>query len=193
MGTVRIIAGSLKGRMVPLSRSVYKNAEITTQKVKGAFFSTIGDSLADMSFCDLFGGSGQMGFEALSRGAAQVVINEKERARFESIQGFTRSLPDDSNLVLMNRPALSALRHCEELGFSFDCVYLDPPYVKARGETYRYTEVLEALQQGRLLREGGVVAVQHFGSSVLPGQVGALAMFDHRVYGSTALSYYGRS
>ncbi|HOO72306.1 MAG TPA: RsmD family RNA methyltransferase [Spirochaetota bacterium] len=190
MHTVRIIAGDLKGRIIPFNQKKFHNAEITPQKIKGAFFSTVGETLAGKSFCDLFGGSGQMGFEALSRGASPVMINEKDKARFDFIVNFTHSLPESSRPVLLNRPALSAMRYCASLSIQFDIIFMDPPYVKKKGETGDYNGLLESVGESGVLKKNGIAAVQHFAAALLGERVGVLKRTDHRVYGSSALSYF---
>jgi len=62
--TVRVIAGSHRGRIIPFSNRDFGNADITPQKVKSAVFSIIGEWLSDETFLDLFAGSGQIGIEA---------------------------------------------------------------------------------------------------------------------------------
>ena len=157
MHTVRIIAGDLKGRIIPFNPKKFHNAEITPQKMKGAFFSAIGETLAGKSFLDLFSGSGQMGFEALSRGALPVIINEKDKARFDFIVTYSNSLPEPSRLVLLNRSALSAMRHCGSLSMQFNIIFMDPPYIKTKGETGEYNKLLESVCESGVLKKTGLL------------------------------------
>ena len=75
---MRIIAGEFKGRRIPFNNRKYGNARVTSDFVKKAVFSSLGEILCGKYFLDLFSCSGQIGLEACSRGA-QVVINEPDR------------------------------------------------------------------------------------------------------------------
>src|SRR3990172_4106761 len=92
MSRIRIIAGGLKGRVIPFSNKKFDDADITPQKVKGAVFSMIGEWLEGKGFLDLYAGSGQIGLEALSRGADPVVLNEPDARRFHFITSYLDGL-----------------------------------------------------------------------------------------------------
>ena len=84
---MRIISGTLKGRTIPFNSRRFGNARITSGRVKEAVFSILGTDLSGKRFLDLFAGSGQIGFEAYSRGA-HVVMNDFDRRRHGLIQGL---------------------------------------------------------------------------------------------------------
>ncbi len=190
MGTVRIISGELKGRVIPFSNKKYGNADITTQKVKGALFSAIGEYLDGMIFIDLFGCSGQIGFEALSRGASKVVINEIDRERFGFIRNFSGALPDASRLMLLNRTADSALRYCGASSINADICFMDPPYVKKEKNAGLYDELLLKAAESGALKEDGLVAIQHASILHIEETIHGFTRIDAKKYGSTSLSYY---
>ena len=188
MRTISIIAGEYRGRSIPFSNKKYGNADITQQKVKGALFSKLRESLNGSSFLDLYGGSGQIGFEALSRGADPVIINEKDRARFHFIRSFASELPASSGLRLFNRDALSLL---EELSGSLvvDYIFIDPPYSKGRGMTDLYTDLLHRIDSTHVVQKTGLVIIQHYSGNIL-GDAGRLILRETRRYGSSSLSFF---
>lgn len=190
MDTIRIIGGDLKGRVIPFSNSRYDNAEITPQKVKEAVFSIIGGGFPGKSFLDLFGGSGQVGFEALSRGASPVVINECEKKRYAFIRSFAQALSRGEELLTLNLHWAGAMKYLRKRGFVFDYIFIDQPYVKVKGEAERYNMLLDGVEKGMLLRKGGSVIIQHFSGNVLAEMRGGFALADRRTYGSTSLSFY---
>jgi 16S rRNA (guanine966-N2)-methyltransferase len=190
MNTVRIISGELKGRVIPFSNRKYGNADITPQKVKGALFSALGEYLDGLTFIDLFGCSGQIGFEALSRGARPVIINESERERFGFIREYSLSLPDASGLVLLNRTAESALRYCGTSSRHADICFMDPPYVKKGNNTELYDNLVLKAHESGALKENGLIVIQHSSMCVPEETIHGFTRIDAKKYGSTSLSYY---
>lgn len=187
--TIRVIAGDLKGRGIPFL-SKFPDADITPQKVKGALFSILGENLNGKVFLDLFSGSGQIGIEALSRGAEKVIFNEKDRARFSFIKEYL------SFLSLMDRSLLLSLSWDRAIDFvsknaiTVDVVFADPPYIKQKAKEDLYTSLLTAISEKNILAAGGVVIVQHFSMNELSEDVGSLYLFDSKRYGTTTLSIY---
>ena len=111
MSTIRVIGGSLKGRKIPFDNKKFKNADITTQKVKGAVFSMLGEDLYGTAFLDLYGGSGQIGLEALSRGSRIVIINEKDKERYEFLKSFIYGVDKMIPVMLLNLSAYKCIRY----------------------------------------------------------------------------------
>ncbi|HNX24576.1 MAG TPA: RsmD family RNA methyltransferase [Spirochaetota bacterium] len=189
-GTIRIISGLMKGRVIPFNVSKFNDAEITPQKVKGALFSIIGENLNGKTFIDLYSGSGQIGFEALSRKCSLVVMNEKDRSRVEFIRNFiTQSGNGDRSLVL-NLNAKSALKKLSERGVKADIVFLDPPYDKEKGATGFYDPILRDISESGILHESSELIIQHYSANLLPESCGKLNKAGSRKYGSTSLSIY---
>jgi 16S rRNA (guanine966-N2)-methyltransferase len=190
MRGIRIIAGDLKGRVIPFENRHFDDADITPQKVKGAIFSMVGEWLHGKSFLDLYAGSGQIGLEALSRGASPVVFNEPDRARAAFIQSCITSFgpfPQSRMLSLNWEKALLLLR---EEGATFDYIFLDPPYHKAADADGRYRDVIEAIGPPGLLKPGGEIIVQHYSDNALEGTTGRFSVRATRRYGKTTLTVY---
>ena len=189
-GTIRIISGSMKGRAIPFNMSKFKDAEITSQKVKGALFSIIGENLQDKTFVDLYSGSGQIGFEALSRKCAMAVFNERDRSRFEFIKNFiTQSGIIDKTLVL-NLSAKAALKLISDRGIKADFIFLDPPYNKETGGAALYDPILTDVVKSGVLKENSEIVIQHFSGNELSEYCGELMKTDTKKYGTTSLSIY---
>jgi 16S rRNA (guanine966-N2)-methyltransferase len=189
-GTIRIISGLMKGRVIPFNINKFKDAEITPQKVKGALFSILGESLHGKTFVDLYSGSGQIGYEALSRKCSLVVFNEQDRSRFEFIKSFITQSGSSDRTILWNSSAKSALKHLAERGVKADIVFLDPPYEKEKGATGFYNPILKDIQKSGILKENSEVIIQHYSASELSGSCGDLKKIDVKKYGTTTLSIY---
>lgn len=190
MEGIRIIAGELRGRVIPFVNRRYEDADITPQKVKGAIFSMVGEWLHGKSFLDLYAGSGQIGLEALSRGGAPVVFNEADPARFRFIQSCVESFGLLPSARIFNLPAERALKLFHEKGMSFDFIFLDPPYLKTSSGDDRYGDAIETIGSLELLAPGGEIIVQHYTDNRLGDRAVRFTVRAVRRYGKTTLTVY---
>ena len=125
---MRIIAGTAHGQMIkaPAGRSTRP----TTDRVREAIFSALTPFLAEAKVLDAFAGSGALGLEALSRGAAQAVFCEQARAAQAVIKENLQRTRLDKQAVLLGGPAEQQLARLAGERPAFDIVLLDPPYNK---------------------------------------------------------------
>lgn len=133
-GKIRIIAGKYKGRKLPVLME--EGLRPTTDRVKETVFNWLMPYIGQANCLDCFAGSGGLGFEALSRGAAQVTLVELNRAAAKQLLANKQLLKAD-NLTVVHSDALSFLKEDflkPELTASaakpFDLVFLDPPFRK---------------------------------------------------------------
>jgi 16S rRNA (guanine(966)-N(2))-methyltransferase RsmD len=158
----------------------------TTDRVKEALFSILGsgNQLEGMHVLDLFAGSGALGIEALSRGAAHVSFVEKSRPALESIrQNLTHTkFTDRANLL--NMDVRQALERFTRNGTRFDLILIDPPY-----QSDIYLEIINRIEKN-LLTKGGVLVAESSTRIPLPAHIGSLSRYDRRIYGDTALEFY---
>lgn len=149
---MRVIAG--KARRLPLKTVPGVETRPTTDRIKETLFNILQPGLADCRFLDLFSGSGAIGIEALSRGAAEAVFVEKSPKASACIKEnltFTK-LSEDSKLLTMD--VLQALRSLEKKGV-FDFVFMDPPYGQ---ELER--QVLEYLAESSIIDQDTMIIVE---------------------------------
>ena len=189
---MRITSGSLKGRRIPFDNRKFNDADVTPSKIKEAVFSMLGEDLSGKRFLDLFAGSGQVGLEALSRGAALSVLGDRDAKRARFIGELVRQWDVAERALVLHMPAAQCMRFLEHREMSFDIVFLDPPYVKEGDDTSLYRDTLAALTKHRLLAEGAAVIIQHYAKNVLPETAGGLALAKTRKYGTSALSVYAK-
>jgi 16S rRNA (guanine966-N2)-methyltransferase len=190
MGHIRIIAGELRGRVIPFSNKEFGDADITSQKVKGALFSMIGEWLYGMGFLDLYAGSGQVGLEALSRGADPVVMNEPDPKRFQFIKSYVNGLYFANRTVLLNLDGMNALDHLKSNGMMIRYIFLDPPYDRTRGGAFQYNGIIERIAGTGVLLKDGKIVVQHYSANVLDREIGPYFLQSTKKYGTTSLSMY---
>lgn len=120
---VRIIGGQWKRRMLSFPDS--EGLRPTPDRVRETLFNWLGQDCSGWHCLDLFAGSGALGFEAASRGAARVVMVERERAVAQVLAGNIQTLKAGGVIHLVQQDALGYLAQTRD---TFDVVFLDPPF-----------------------------------------------------------------
>jgi 16S rRNA (guanine966-N2)-methyltransferase len=183
---VRIIAGAAKGRRLFSPKG--SRIRPTSDKVKEALFNILNGmigSFSQISILDIFAGTGNLGIEALSRGAAEAVFIDDHRDSVALVKknldltGFS----DRSRVIQLE--AVAALKSLEAACRTFQLVFVDPPYHKGLLE-----KVLEYLATSRLIDENSLVVAEFSPKEKLGTTFGPLREFDRRTYGDTALAFF---
>jgi 16S rRNA (guanine966-N2)-methyltransferase len=177
---VRIVAGSRKGHRISAPKGVVTRP--TGDRVREAAFSLIGP-VEDATVLDLFAGSGAMGLEALSRGAARCVFVERDRGACRVIQANLAKLRL-AGAVVVSRDVAGALREEQARGRRHDLVLADPPY-EAWGSHEGY---LAELLPG-VLEEAGVAVIET--SAKVEPEL-PLDLVTSRRYGSARITVFSR-
>lgn len=151
---MRIIAGEAKGREIQAPKGL--STRPTLAKVKEAMFGMIQFDLLGAHVLDLFAGSGGLGIEAISRGAADAVFCDADRQAVFVIRANIKKLGFESRAAVFQGDAIDLLGRLAYEGRAFDIVLLDPPY-----ETSLETEALRALAELRLLTPGAILLCEH--------------------------------
>jgi 16S rRNA (guanine(966)-N(2))-methyltransferase RsmD len=146
VGRVRIIGGQWRSRVLTVAPVAALRP--TADRVRETLFNWLGQDLTGLTCLDLFAGSGALGFEAASRGAANVVMVERDAAAFQALAANARAL-DAARVELRREDGLQFLRRDSRC---FDVVFLDPPY--AGGELSQALSILS----GRIAPGGRVYA-----------------------------------
>jgi len=181
-----ILAGSYKGKKIVLPS--LESTRSTKSILKGSFFDSLQSDVVGQTFIEVFGGSGSMGLEALSRGAKHAYFLEKDAKAFEVLTRNCQSidaqattcLKGDSFLLL---PTLFPNLTCKAF------FYLDPPFSIREGmeDVYEKTLHLIASIPFSLVE---MIAIEHMSSLCLPSQIGAYHLQKTRKFGNSSLSYY---
>ncbi len=187
--TMRVIAGSFKGRIIPFEKKL-KGAEATSQRLKKALFSILGEDLTGKNFLDLYCGTGQIGLEALSRNASLVVFNDSNRNRYQFVKEIVQVWELSGRSLHYNIDATRCISLCSERGVVFDVVFCDPPFEKIAGIPAVYIKILQAISDSSSINEDSVILVQHYHTNIMPERIGRLLKKDTRKYGTNSLSIY---
>ena len=183
---VRVIAGEFKSRRLMTLPGI--DTRPTSDRLKETLFDILQSRISAGQFLDCFAGSGAIGIEALSRGAAFVVLIE--------------SLPEATGVIRTNlralghevSPRVELLRHRVDVALKilgrrkkkFDIVFLDPPYAAEK----EYLQVFMAVQNYELLGPGALVVAQHSKFIPLVGRQGSLARIRAVRQGDSILSLF---
>lgn len=157
---MRIVAGEWRGRklVAPAGRQTRPTADRTRETLFSMLASRIG-SFEGLQVADLYAGSGALGLEALSRGAAHAIFIETDRAAIKAIEANAAALTASDRVTV--RSTSAAALPADAL---FDLIFADPPYQPGSG-----TAVAEAVARAGWLGQGGWMAVEtHRGDAVAP-------------------------
>ena len=170
---MRIIAGEAKGRRLAAPRS---GTRPFTGRAKEAVFSSLAWFVPDADVLDLFAGSGSLGLEALSRGAASAVFVERDRAAVSVLSDNVASVDLGGTVVM-----LDVVRFLERDRGTYTLVFVDPPYAFADREV----ESILSLVGQRLAPDGRIVLHRRVGGT--KPESGILQCTDRRRYGDSEI------
>ena len=178
---MRVIAGAFKGRNLKSPPSM--QVRPTSDRLRETLFNVIAGRVPEARFLDLCAGSGAVGIEALSRGAAHATFVDRSRRSCQLIE---------SNLELCRVPEEQRDIYCAEAAEflkqnqsnPWALIFLDPPYKE------NYLFLLEILGSAKLLNDGGLLVVEHHHKTELPETVGNLRRTRLLKQGDSSLSFY---
>jgi len=178
---VRIVAGELGGRVLRAPPGA--STRPTSEKVREAVFNILGPPPDDTVVLDVFAGSGALGLEALSRGAARAVFVEKDRGAAQALRRNVDDLGVADRTEIVISDALAFLRRRAD---AFRWVFIDPPY-----KTDLARRVLDLLSE-RVTEDSSIV-VEHDRRNAPADAHGSLLRTDLRRYGDTEVSFYRKA
>ncbi len=181
---MRVIGGELGGRVLRAPRGA--STRPTSEKVREAIFQIVehaGLELTDAHVLDLFAGSGAMGIEALSRGAAHATFIDTGKPQLAAIRDNLRELALDRRATVVAGDAVSlASRHVPPAPWQL--VIVDPPY-----RSDLAVRAVSAMPAARLA-PGAVIVIEHDRRNAPPDELRSLLRTDQRRYGDTLVSFY---
>ena len=185
---MRVIAGIYRSRILKSLKGLALRP--TSDRLRETLFNVLGTDVAGARFVDLFAGTGAIGIEAVSRGAAEIVFIENHPPAATLIRRNLESLGIRSGATVLAVDALRGLAMLasrkKQAERGFDYVFLDPPYAAAE----EYSRVLEFLGSATLLAPGATVVAEHRRNFDLCEEAGALWRFRVLRQGDAALSFY---
>ncbi|HOJ13593.1 MAG TPA: 16S rRNA (guanine(966)-N(2))-methyltransferase RsmD [Deltaproteobacteria bacterium] len=169
--SLRITAGSFRSMRL---QSPGQGVRPTSDKVRQAVFSTILAYVQGAHVLDLFAGSGALGFEALSRGAASATFVDASKRCIDVIKKNAAALGVLERVSIVKAEAFSFVGSCSS---SYGLIFVDPPYHKSFASDI-------ARDVYKLLDIGGILVIEHESSATIP-----LPAFKQKRYGGTSITY----
>jgi 16S rRNA (guanine966-N2)-methyltransferase len=183
---MRIIAGRYRGRKLKSPPTLQTRP--TSDRLRETLFNILAPRIEGARFLDLCAGTGAVGIEALSRGAAHVTFVDESRRMYALIESNVRALKVDAQeFELITSEATKFLRWCAKQGLPpFDIIFFDPPYAAD------YEAVLKDVGEHtpRLLSEDGMMVVEHQKKRELSEEFSALERYRLLKQGDSTLSFY---
>jgi len=186
--TMRIIAGKYRGRKLKSPPSL--ETRPTSDRLRETLFNILAPQIKGARFLDLCAGSGAVGIEALSRGAAHATFVDQSRRMCGLIAANLDefSIDEEESEVVCSEVAAFLRRLIQKEPGRLDIIFFDPPYEAD------YEVVLELLgdKEGALLAEGAIVVVEHHKKRELREEFGSLHRYRSLKQGDSCLSFYQR-
>lgn len=183
---MRIVAGEFRGRKLHAPKG--RNIRPTGDRVREAIFNIIMPYLPDARVLDLFSGTGALGLEALSRGAAQAVFVDENIEAIRLILENIKICGVKDRAEVIHGPVDRVIRRLarqDQTITRFQVAFLDPPYGKGYVES-----TINSLSH--LTSDEALVVAEHHAKDSLPLQLGEWALTRERKYGDTKVSFYMR-
>ncbi len=176
---MQVITGSAKG--ISLIAPEGLDVRPTSQRVKEGIFSSIQFIVAGASVLDLFSGCGQIGIEALSRGASSAVFVENRKDSIKAIKTNLLATKLSDKAEVIDKDVNNFIVSCNE---KFDIIFLDPPYF------YKNTETI-LINSGNLVSKSGIIICETDSKEVLPQRLANnFVLFRSRKHGRVMITSY---
>jgi len=191
MGVLRVVAGRWRGRHLMAGSGRGQTAiRPTADRVRTSLFDKLMPILSGARVLDLCAGTGALGIEALSRGAAHVTFVDRSAPAIRLIEGNLESLGirRSDEVEVRRDEAVHAVAAMARQGETFDLVLADPPYA---GEVAQ--AIVLAMDDHPILAEDGWFLLEHDRRITLPKTLRTIGPFDQRQYGDTCLTFYRES
>lgn len=181
---MRVIAGLHKGRRLRPPRGLYVRP--TSERVREALFSILGNQIDHAHMADLYAGTGAIGLEALSRGAERVVFVEHQRSSLLLLRENLERCGNPPGCTVIAQDVGQALSHSAFLQWApFDIVFADPPYQREDLEP-----LVSMIGEHVPLRAKGMVILEHPTRTAVPQRIHHLHQFRQARYGDTSLTFF---
>ncbi|HLR21375.1 MAG TPA: 16S rRNA (guanine(966)-N(2))-methyltransferase RsmD [Tissierellaceae bacterium] len=180
---MRVISGIRKGHKLKTPKN--KKIRPTADNIKESLFNILGPIEDNSVILDLFGGTGAIGIEFLSRGANKcyfVDISQQSISIIEENLIYTKLM---DKATILKTHGVKAIEYISNENIVFDYIYLDPPY-KEHKLLY---SVLESIEKGSILNKDGTIIIEHTNNLTLE-EIYRFKKIDYRRYGNKSISFY---
>ena len=180
---MRVISGNARGKKLVSLEGV--NTRPTLDRVKESLFNILQFDIANKNVLDLFAGSGAIGIEAISRGAASATFCDHSNDAIKVIKTNVLNTHSQEKSTILNKDYMQALKYLAKNNIQFDIIYLDPPY-KTEFANIAIKEIINL----NLLSKDGIIIVETDDAKkeeTIPKE--GIKIFDKRKYGRAILIF----
>ena len=183
----RVVTGRFRGAILQAPEG--DKTRPTTDKVKEALFSIIQSDIPDSEFLDLFAGSGQIGIEAVSRGAKRATLVERsgQAAGIISKNISKIRLDGSDEIRFIKKSVAQALELLGQSGEKFDIIFMDPPY---KDVPLRLEEASKLISSFDMLAPDGMLILEHDRDCEIPEEINGLKRVRSCSYGITVITFF---
>ena len=182
MSSIRVIAGRFGGRLLDAPRDNNTRTKPMGERIRNAMFNSIGNEINGAQVLDAFAGTGAVGLEALSRGAARVTFIERDKIAQKILSNNVSSLGVQNEAKIISAPVNSWI---ESGGAGkYDIIFADPPYKNPQFSTVS--------KLFGLLKPGGLMVLSHPGRGEEPNLGNEIVVVDNRSYRNAYLTSFRR-
>lgn len=180
---LRVISGSAKGHKLKTIKG--DTTRPTSDKVKGSLFNIIADRVWDANVLDIYAGTGNLGIEALSRGAKSAIFIDKSTECANVIKENLLHTKLIDNACVLTGFVNNVLMALPKNADKFDIIFMDPPYHKNLIE-----ESLKCIIKSGIINDKGIVIAERDVNDSIPEVLEGLILYRNQKYGDTILSFY---
>ena len=179
---LRVISGDLKGRNI--KGFTLDGTRPTMDRVKESMFGSIQTIIPNSVFLDLFAGSGSIGIEAISNGAAKAYFVDNNKLAISIIKENIDTFNINEQSEVLKMDYNEALKYFYNNNITFDVIFIDPPYAM-----HIINEILDKISKYKLLYDDGVIICE-VDNDYLKENIGDLSLNKNKKYGSSYLYFY---
>jgi len=182
----KIIAGKYKGKK--LSLPSLASTRGTKNIVRESFFNTVAFDIIDKNFVEVFGGSGSMGLEAVSRGVKKAYFIERDREAYRVLKNNSQVIDTNSTIVILG-DSFSEFKNIVQKLDNQTIFYFDPPFEIRDGMENIYRKVEELIKQIPL-SFAFLIAIEHMTKYKPNDKIGEFTKIKTKKFGNSSISYY---
>ncbi|GIL16791.1 MAG: methyltransferase [Oligoflexia bacterium] len=178
---MRIISGKYRGHHLTSFQAGHIRP--TTDRVKESMFNILMNDIEGARVIDLFSGTGNLGLEALSRGAREVVFVEKNKSSIDILKKNIAKLKIEEPYQIIQKDVLSFLKSYQ--GEPFDLIFADPPFTEEMAH-----DVMMGASASQLFHENTLMLIESGRREKIEDDYGTLIRYDKREFGDKFLSFF---
>jgi len=180
---MRVIAGDLRGRQINAVKG--DNTRPTTDKIKENIFNIMGQFFDGGKVLDLFAGSGNLGIEAISRGAEHAIFVDMNFNAIKTIKENISNLKLQEKTDVYRNDAFKALNVLAKKGSRFDIIFLDPPYGKIL-----ISDLLKFITENAMLNENGLIMCEYDAGQHVGLDETYISILKKEIYGTVEITIF---